>query len=118
MKKNTVIKKFHVWWIICIVKKEWNLSDDDPDMTKFKIYINFQIIFLILTPFVLSLDGLTNYSTEDGNERTETIDNEGNVRGQYSYNGPHGKRIKVKYTAGKKGFQVILIKKSLNLFFC
>lgn len=70
------------------------------------IKFKFQIIFLILTPFVLSLDGLTNYSTEDGNERTEVLDNEGNVRGQYSYNGPHGKRIKVKYTAGKKGFQV------------
>lgn len=67
---------------------------------------SFQIIFLLLTPFVLSLDGLTNYSTEDGNERSETLDSEGNVRGQYSYNGPHGKRIKVKYTAGKKGFQV------------
>lgn len=66
----------------------------------------FQIIFLLLTPFVLSLDGLTNYSNEDGNERSETLDNEGNVRGQYSYNDPHGKRIKVKYTAGKKGFQV------------
>lgn len=62
------------------------------------------------------MDGLTNYSTEDGSERSESLDSEGNVRGQYSYNGPHGKRIKVKYTAGKKGFQV-KFKSNINYFY-
>nr|CAD7264545.1 unnamed protein product [Timema shepardi] len=48
----------------------------------------------------------TNYRTEDGQQRSESVDGQGNVRGQYSYVDPAGKTITVKYTAGKDGFQV------------
>lgn len=47
----------------------------------------------------------TNYQTADSG-RQETIDEQGNVQGQYSYVDPNGKTITVKYTAGKNGFQV------------
>ncbi|XP_075225687.1 uncharacterized protein LOC142326837 [Lycorma delicatula] len=48
----------------------------------------------------------TNYQTGDGQQRTETVDNEGNVQGQYSYVDPNGKTITVRYSAGKDGFKV------------
>ncbi|CAB3371349.1 Hypothetical predicted protein [Cloeon dipterum] len=48
----------------------------------------------------------TNYRTDDGHQRTEATDGQGNVRGEYSYVDPNGKTITVKYTAGKDGFKV------------
>jgi hypothetical protein len=49
--------------------------------------------------------GTTNYSTDDGNERQEDIDSDGNINGHYSYIDPTGKRIVVNYTAGVDGFK-------------
>lgn len=54
----------------------------------------------------------TNYQTGDGHVRSESVDPQGNVRGQYSYIDPNGKTITVKYSAGKDGFQVIIIHQS------
>jgi len=48
----------------------------------------------------------TNYRTDDGQQRTEATDGQGNVRGSYSYVDPNGKTITVRYTAGKDGFKV------------
>ncbi|XP_059485178.1 uncharacterized protein LOC132202345 [Neocloeon triangulifer] len=48
----------------------------------------------------------TNYRTDDGQQRSESTDGQGNVRGEYSYVDPNGKTITVKYTAGKDGFKV------------
>ncbi|XP_065353315.1 activating signal cointegrator 1 complex subunit 2 homolog [Cloeon dipterum] len=48
----------------------------------------------------------TNYRTDDGHQRSEATDGQGNVRGEYSYVDPNGKTITVKYTAGKDGFKV------------
>ncbi|RZF32546.1 hypothetical protein LSTR_LSTR016860, partial [Laodelphax striatellus] len=48
----------------------------------------------------------TNYRTNDGHQRTESVDANGNVLGEYSYVDPNGKTITVKYSAGKDGFVV------------
>ncbi|KAF4520511.1 hypothetical protein B566_EDAN004816 [Ephemera danica] len=48
----------------------------------------------------------TNYRTDDGQQRSESVDGQGNVRGEYSYVDPNGKTITVRYTAGKDGFRV------------
>lgn len=57
------------------------------------------------------------YSQEDGVEFKEESDVYGNRRGSYSYVDPTGQRRTVTYTAGKNGFQVMLISHDLILFY-
>lgn len=57
------------------------------------------------------------YSQEDGVEFKEESDVYGNRRGSYSYVDPTGQRRTVTYTAGKNGFQVMLISRDLILFY-
>lgn len=74
----------------------------------YQILINnfqFQIYLLSAVTIVVAQTG-TNYQTGDGHYRSENIDQEGNVKGQYSYVDPNGKTVTVKYSAGKNGFQV------------
>lgn len=51
----------------------------------------------------------TNYRTDDGQSRSENIDQDGNVRGQYSFVDPNGKTVTINYSAGKDGFQVSFV---------
>lgn len=54
----------------------------------------------------LNSDGTINfqYAADNGLQQGETVDADGTRRGFYSYPGPDGKPITVKYTAGKNGF--------------
>lgn len=67
--------------------------------------------YLLLLAFVNDISGQyqiiqgTNYNAGD-HSRQEVVDQNGNIRGQYSYIDPTGKNVLVRYTAGLNGFQV------------
>ncbi|PSN38551.1 hypothetical protein C0J52_14812 [Blattella germanica] len=56
----------------------------------------------------LTQDGSFNYAfaADNGLQQGETISPDGTRRGAYTYVDPNGKKITVKYTAGKDGFRV------------
>lgn len=57
----------------------------------------------------LAQDGSFNYAfaADNGLQQGESISPDGTRRGSYSYVDPNGKKISVKYTAGKDGFRVL-----------
>ena len=57
----------------------------------------------------LSQDGSFNYAfaADNGLQQGESISPDGTRRGSYSYVDPNGKKISVKYTAGKDGFRIL-----------
>ncbi|XP_063223245.1 uncharacterized protein LOC134531462 [Bacillus rossius redtenbacheri] len=56
-----------------------------------------------------SSDGAVNYNfaTDHGLQQGETINPDGSRSGSYSYLDPNGKKISVKYSAGKDGFRIL-----------
>lgn len=57
----------------------------------------------------LAQDGSFNYAfaADNGLQQGESISPDGTRRGSYSYVDPNGKKISVKYTAGKEGFRIV-----------
>ncbi|XP_023709699.1 larval cuticle protein 1 [Cryptotermes secundus] len=57
----------------------------------------------------LAQDGSFNYAfaADNGLQQGESISPDGTRRGSYSYVDPNGKKISVKYTAGKEGFRIL-----------
>jgi hypothetical protein len=57
----------------------------------------------------LTQDGSFNYAfaADNGLQQGESISPDGTRRGSYSYVDPNGKKISVKYTAGKDGFRIL-----------
>jgi hypothetical protein len=57
----------------------------------------------------LAQDGSFNYAfaADNGLQQGESISPDGTRRGSYSYVDPNGKKISVKYTAGKDGFRIL-----------
>jgi hypothetical protein len=57
----------------------------------------------------LAQDGSFNYAfaADNGLQQGESISPDGTRRGAYSYVDPNGKKISVKYTAGKDGFRIL-----------
>ncbi|GLH09413.1 Cuticle protein 6 [Gryllus bimaculatus] len=64
---------------------------------------------IIMHKQALTQDGAFNFAfaADNGLQQGETINPDGSRTGSYSYVDPHGKTIKVKYSAGKDGFRVL-----------
>ncbi|XP_069687167.1 pupal cuticle protein-like [Periplaneta americana] len=64
---------------------------------------------IIMHKQALSQDGAFNYAfaADNGLQQGESISPDGTRRGSYSYVDPNGKKISVKYTAGKDGFRIL-----------